>query len=502
MKQGKKGKERLVDILNPSNLQKKIDSYGYNFTIGKYLSSVLLSIAATLVFGWLFSLKWECMVVLAIVITMMLPSIILTGYKNMYEHKRFIDLSDYMEQILYSFKVHGKIVSALKDTKTLFDGKMNTAIQEAYDYIEKGRTESKDGDLYREALGKIERQYPNEHLSTIHSYLQVVEKNGGDTDGAIDLLIQEKNTWADNVLLLQEDKKRSRTHVFVAIFITMAVAATFHGVYSSMPNYNVVENPVVQVATTIYILMNIFIWQRSNKELSKSWIERERDKKAEHAVEYVKTLKEWDEKREQKKSFVMAAPFFVAIIPLLFFEKIYFGIAMLLVGIFMLNQHKLGYKVAYNVVAKEINIAFPKWLMELALLLQGNNVQNSIVLSEETAPEVLKNDIRELVVEIRKNPSSQEPYNNFLKEFQLSSVQSAMKMLYSITENGSGEMEKQVVALVERNGKLLDKAEKMENERKLASMKGLFMAPQLTVTFQVFVTMGVFMLVFLQGWKV
>lgn len=498
MKERKKKQNRLRDILNPANLQKKIDSYGYDFTMGKYLVTVLLSVVAAIVFGLLYSLEWKFIAIIAIAIILMLPNIIMSGYKNMYEHKRFLDLSDYMEQLLYSFKVNKKIVSTLRDTQTLFTGKMYNAIQEAIDYIESGKTQTGEENLYQKALKKIEEQYPNDNLKAIHSYLQVVEKNGGETDVAVDLLLMNKNIWADNILILQEEKKKTRTTVFGAIFLTMGIAAVFHWMYHSMPQFNVVSNPVVQAVTTIYILLNIWIWQKTNKELAKSWIERERDKKSERAVTYMKMIKEWDEKKERKKSLLMAAPFFVAVIPFLIFGRNYLALAALVAGVFLINQHKYGYRAAYNTVVQEINMTFPRWLMELALLLQGNNVQNAIARSEESAPEILKEEIKELVLQMREEPGAQEPYINFLKEFQLSTVQSAMKMLYAITEKGSGEVQTQVNALIERNSKLLDKAEKMENDRKLAGMKGLFMAPQLTVAFQMIVTMGVFMISFLQ----
>lgn len=488
-------KGRLIEVIKPQNLQKQIDSYGYSFSIRKYILSMLAALMIAIIFGILFSLKWNYIAVIAVVCMLFMPSIILSGYKNMYEHKRFLDLSDYMEQVLYSFKSKNKILSALRDTQTLFTGKMNEAIGKAIIYIEEGR--AKDN-LHQEALGKIEEEYPNTHLRSIHEYLQVVEKNGGESGMSIDLLLKDKNIWADNILLLQEDKKFSRTKVFVALFITMGVAAAFHWLYRSMPEqYSILSNPITQITTTIYIILNIIIFCKANKIISKSWIEREDDKKKKRAVEYFKMIDRYDEKKERKKSLYWAAPFFIAVIPLLVSDKKFFALAAVVIGIFMLNQHKMGYRTAYNMVAKEINMAFPKWLMQLALLIQGNNIQNAIMLSIPNAPEILKPELESMINKLQDNPNSEEPYIEFLSKFKLSAVQSAMKMLYSISSLGSGEVETQVNALVERNSKLLDKAEKMENERSLVGITGLFYLPQVTISFQLMVTMLLFMMAFL-----
>ena len=102
----------------------------------------------------------------------------------------------------------------------------------------------------------------------------------------------------------------------------------------------------------------------------------------------------------------------------------------------MLNQHKLGYRTAYDVIVREINQEFPGWLMNMALLLQANNVQVSISKTIPYAPAVLRPDLQKMVEGLKKEPDSIEPYMEFLSIFKLSSIQSAMKMLYAISESG------------------------------------------------------------------
>lgn len=314
----KKEKEGIFTQLNPKNLQREIDEYGYSFSIGKYMVFIAAAISSAIICGLIFSLKWYFVLLPAIVGILSLPSLILSGYKNMYEHKRFLDVSDYMEQILYSFKNTNKILHALRDTQTLYEagGKMHSTIQRAVEYIERGTEEE---DLYREAFSIIEEEYPCKRLRSIHEYLKSVEENGGDNDTTIDLLLQDKAIWADNIVLLQEDKKAARTKITMSIAVTIILALIFHAVYRSMPpQYSIIENMATQAVTSIYLALNILIFRKANKELSKSWIEREEmDEKK--ILRYYKSVTEYDEKKERKKSMRIAAPFFIAAIPILIF---------------------------------------------------------------------------------------------------------------------------------------------------------------------------------------
>lgn len=483
-------------MLNPKNLQKEIDEYGYSFSQGKYLIFITAAIAGAVICGLIFSLKWYFILAIALSGIFCIPSLILSGYKNMYEHKRFLDISDYMEQILYSFRSTNKILYALKDTQTLYEagGKMHSIIQETVSYIEGGKENS---DLYREAFSIIEREYPCKRLRSIHEYLKSVEENGGDNEGTIDLLLQDKAVWADNIVLLQEDKKNARTKIFLSIIVTVILALIFHAVYRSMPKeYSIVEHMVTQAATTVYLILDILIFRKANGEIAKSWIEREgTDEKK--ISRYYKLVTEYDEKKERKKSMRIAAPFFILSVPFLIFGKTYVSIAALVGGTLMMNQHRFGYRTAYDVIVQEINQAFPGWLMNMALLLQANNVQVSISKTIPYAPAVLKPDLEKLIDRLKENPNSPEPYLEFLNMFKLSSVQSAMKMLYAISESGTGDAQTQINVLVQRNSKLLDKAEKLQNEKSLAGMNGIFYLPQVTVSLQTMVNMLVFMLVFL-----
>ena len=492
----KKGAGVLFYLFHPGDLQKQIDSFGYSFSMGKYILFILSAIAGAAGCGTLFSLRWYYVVLLAAACVWSLPFLILDGYKQMYEHKRFLDVSDYLEQMLYSFRMSQKILSALKDTQSLFtEGRMRQVLLQAISYIEKGKYEK---DLYGEALGMIEEEYQSSRLPAVHEYLRTVEDNGGACGDAIDLLLQDKAIWTDNVMLLQEDKKSARIRVVFSLAVTMVMALVFHSVYRSMPErYSIIENPATQMSTFIYLLLNVLIFCRANKELAKSWLIREEKGEERKLAGYYRLVASYNEKAERKKSWCMGGCFFLGAALLGGMGRRYGMVISAGIGVLLLNQHKMGYRVAFDRVVREVNRVFPMWLMEMALLLQGNNVQVSIEKTIEHAPVVLKDELQKMSDSLKRKPDAIEPYLSFLGRFRLSSVLSSMKMLYAISESGSGDTQYQIQVLVERNSKLMDKSEKLSNEKSLAGINGIFYLPQITVSLQTMVHMVVFMLMFL-----
>lgn len=489
-------KESIWWMLNPKHLQKQIDEYGYYFSMGSYLLSLVISFVGVCLCGIIFSLRWYLTIAMVVVWMVLLPGMILNGYKNMYEHKKFLEAADYMEQILYSFQQEGKILAALRDTGSLFvEGRMRTSINQAIEYIENGVYEK---DLYQEALSKIEVQYPGRRISAIHNFLRLIEKNGGDYRSGIKLLLADKALWVENVLLLQEDKKRGRSRVIMALIITIILAAVFHGVYRSMPEqYSIVNHPVTQIGTTCYLILNMLIFRKANRELAGSWLERDSNSEEEKVRYYWKVVTSEKEPGAWKKSLLWAIPLGLGTIWCLWKGHVYVAVIFVVVGIFLGNQNRIAYRISYNWLVKEINLRFPQWLMEMALLLQGNNVQVAVGKTVSEAPPVLKPELEKMIRGLKDQPESIEPYMEFFKMFQLSYVQSAMKMLYAISEAGNGDSQEQIQVMVRRNEKLLDQSEKILNEKKLAGINAIGYLPQITISFQMMINMAVFMVVFL-----
>lgn len=141
-------------------------------------------------------------------------------------------------------------------------------------------------------------------------------------------------------------------------------------------------------------------------------------------------------------------------------------------------------------ILKEINQKFPYWLRGIALSLQTENVYVAIRDSLDQVPYVLKEQIEILLHNIDEDPESILPYQNFLSEFDLPEIQSASRMLYSLTNCGKDDSEAQINTLIHRNNVLMDKAEWLQNENDVAGIGALTFVPMILATFKMIMDLG------------
>ena len=79
------------------------------------------------------------------------------------------------------------------------------------------------------------------------------------------------------------------------------------------------------------------------------------------------------------------------------YQKNTIAILLLLIAIFMLRQHKLGYNVAKKSVEKGLYASISQWFMQMSLLLQHNNVHVSLAKSMKNAPVIIQKELEKLM---------------------------------------------------------------------------------------------------------
>ena len=114
---------------------------------------------------------------------------------------------------------------------------------------------------------------------------------------------------------------------------------------------------------------------------------------------------------------------------------------------------------------KEIEIAFPKWLFDLMLLMQRESVESAILHSISTAPLILQPELTKLSELILKHPGEISIFTSFLSEYNLPSVERNMRKLYALSI-GADQKEESVNFLIESNMDSLMLAEEKSYERK------------------------------------
>ncbi len=474
-------KPKLVQLMNPKNLQTEVSKYGYSFSAKKFYLSLVAAVGVAVGVGFLFKLNWYFILTILVVCLLSVPSIVLTLHKNMYESKRFHDVSLYIEQLLYSFRRKKKILTSLEDVLVSLDtdkGPMKKCVEQAIDYL---RTSNTEGDIWREALNIIEDEYSNDRLRNVHNFLIAVEKNGGDVENPVDLLLNERAMWDERTHAFQKDRDATRRNITISIIFSLVLC--FFILYilntDALSHLNIIKNTLVQISSTIAIVLNVLLYVKLVNKLSQSWLKKE-SKYSDYQIlkDYFYVIN-YDKKKELKDGVIRALILSPVFIIGLILNKNIITVLGIVLCAFCLFAPSLSYKLSKKSVIKEIEKAFPQWLMELALILQGDNVQVSITRTVSSAPVVLRPALQKLVEEFMEDPHGIAPYNHFLQEFDLPEIKSATKMLYSITTTGTGNIDEQITDLIKKQNVLMDKAEKINNEDSLAGLSTITMVPML-----------------------
>lgn len=478
-----------LSLLNPRNLEKEVHMYGYNFSWKSHVLLIICSLLGIGAIGIIFKLAPVYLVIAMAAVFIMLPVLVLDGYKKMYEQKRFSDVCEYMEQMLYAYQKDGKILSALKETREIFEpGQMQDAIDGAIAYLEAGVSRTEQG-FVREGLGIIEQLYDNTKLRTVHDTLISGEQYGGNIDKAILILLEDIELWKRRGYKLQAQKKQGHTDNIISIVVATILCAIALYVMDGMSilfpaaatDVVIMQMPIIQLSSFLFLLCMLFVLAKSFRSLTSDWLKADVHSEKMILDSYDK-VRHYDEAAEKRKSLLYAAPFLIAAIPVWLFYKKWLAVACLVIGAFMLVQHKVGYNLAKKDVNEELYATLPQWMIQMALLLQHNNVQVSIAKSIESAPVLLREELLQLNDRLAVTPDSLAAYTEFCKDFDVPETQSLMKMLHSISEAGTGDADVQISNMLHRVNEMQVMADEKRDAGIAFRMKTIFSYPVLAAT--------------------
>ncbi len=462
--------KRPGSIWNPVNLQKEVHAFGYNFYWKTYFLTILCMLSLIIAVSVFFQLQVKYIFIVIAASFGLLPVLIMNMYKRMYEQKRFSDIVDYMEQILYSFEKEHKILKALKECKdALPDGRMKQAVNDAISYIESGGKKGEEN-LYGEALGIIEKRYFCSRLHMVHELLISAEERGGEMEKSANLMIEDIEVWKRQVYGLQKNKKAYHMDCVLSIIMAAFVCGLDMYIMNSVKDMTYTGEDVsifgitaVQITSFIFMLLCLVTFYKSSKKLAEDWMEQigKSKKMLKSSYEYVMG---YDEGKERRKSLLFAIPlFFATIICYLKISKI-FGTVFFVAGCFVILQHKFSYSMSKKEVEKALYKMFSSWMMDMALLLQTNNVQVSIAKSISRSGDILQEELNMLLKRITDNPEDVKAYLKFCEKFNIPEITTCMKMLYSISVSGTGNGGEQITNLIGHVHKMQEKEAELQNE--------------------------------------
>lgn len=496
-----KGEHGLFYYLNPMHLMELVEGYGFIYSIKKILASYMIAIVAGIAISVLYKLNVIQGVVVCFMAIFATPFIIRNTFKVIYQQNRFTQVNKYIEKMLYYFETSGKILVALKDMLHLFpSGEMREALEDAIEHIE---TSSSQKDITEEALLMIEEKFPCGRLRTLHGFLLSVERNGGNSDTAIDLLLKDRNLWADRVLDTQKRKNVVKTNIVISIILTLILCLSIiylpSMIASNIALPDITSYGIVSWTAVILIGILLVLYIKGDNKLCIDWLDDDDIWDEEQAEKEYNAVVKYDSTSGFRESLIWALGAFIVSLILMLFLK---NTIMLVVGmclvVFMLNQHTIGHNLAKKKIEKAIEKAFPTWLMSVSLLMQTENVRMAIRESYYGAPSILKPALLKLIEDLDKKPDSEEPFNDFLAYFHMPEISDAMSTLYSLSNGSGGDADTEFRNIVNRILKMMDRAEEIKNDDKIAVLGIYVSAPSLIGALKLIIDMTALLFAFFE----
>ena len=146
--------------------------------------------------------------------------------------------------------------------------------------------------------------------------------------------------------------------------------------------------------------------------------------------------------------------------------------------VFKLPYQKLkGY---YKSNLHRINQMLPYYLKSLEILVQHYTVPVALNRSVETAPEIFRSGLREMIAKIEAGDSSVEPYMDFAKEYPVRDSMRMMRLLYRLGLGSQENKQEQLMMFARSVSQLQNKAREQKYKERLEKMENKTMMMLMT----------------------
>lgn len=137
-------------------------------------------------------------------------------------------------------------------------------------------------------------------------------------------------------------------------------------------------------------------------------------------------ISDFQESRYKKSSRILLL---LIVMPLIRFNSLVL-FAIILLSLYEYKKPYLKLKKLYMQELAILRYQFPIWLRQIQILLYSNNVLNSLMISLDLAPDILKNDLKIMIEDIKDSPNDLNAFAKFMAKYRVSEIDRAMKLLY------------------------------------------------------------------------
>lgn len=478
----------LIKKYSIKNIKTQINKYGYTYSTKDFLIEVLLILTTIFTIAYLSRLQLPYILTLIVITLILIPFMINAWFYQSYSIKRFEMLSDYLSNIIPIFTQKTKIRFTLGELYQICTDSMKSAIGRAIDYLD---NTNDDPNIFENSLKIIEKEFPNSRVKSVHKIMLSVESaNSVSFSSVCENMYIDIENWLKRVFTFQKELKNRRIKLLILCITTLLMNCVFVYIYVSNDYFNGFTDLLIYQLSTLFFIASILITMTLVlTKLNGEWLIEDlnysRDEK----------LKEEFINYKNGKKKLNAFDIGMFIFNVIFSVYVYinfniqFALLPLAVAFIALFSKPYKFKKIYKNLSKTLTIEFPIWLREISLTLNSFTVLNAIENSQNMASYPLRNEIKTFLDKAKKDPTSIKPYNDFLSDFDLEDARSSMKVLYAISNVGKDEIKDRVSNLIDRNQKMLDKAEKLKNDDSIGAIEAIGYLPIAFFSIEMLVSM-------------
>ena len=479
-------KNRLSQF-NIKNIKDSINKYGYEYRTRDIILQFLAIMVCIITVGVISRLEMKYIMILILLGIILTPIVILSIFKSVHSVKRFAILSDYLSNIIPIFLQKSKIRYTLSELYEISSYEMKDAIEKAIEYIDNTKN---DVDLFRNSLKIIEDKFNNSRLVSVHKLLIDVENNNSVNfkDIANDMSIDIEN-WIKRTYSFQKELKSRKTKLLILCLLILFMNSIFIALYDNNAYFiGFTANSFYQISTTFFISIIMIIATIILIKLNGNWLIEDIDRDYE---KFVKDKYDVYTNGKTNKLFyiLMSSLFLIATVFLYMKGNLFSAIVCLALSVITFINKDSRKKKSFKVLNKALLYEFPRWLRDVCLKVNDMTVVNAIESTINDVSYPLKLEINRLLNQVKKDPTSIKPYNEFLSSYKLDDACSSMKVLYSINNVSKSETRNRVSNLIVRNQELLATVEKIENDDEIVGVEAIAYIPTLFFCMQMVVSM-------------
>jgi hypothetical protein len=170
-----------------------------------------------------------------------------------------------------------------------------------------------------------------------------------------------------------------------------------------------------------------------------------------------------------RNAMVIIVGLFVFFLPKMNFV---YALIIVIVGFITFKSDYTKLKGFYKTNLHQINLMLPYFLKSLEILIQHYTVPVALSKSIDTAPEIFRPGLRDLIAKIEAGDNSVNPYMDFAHEYPVRDSMRMMRLLYRLGLGSNENKQEQLMMFSKTVSTLQNKSREQRYKERLDKMEG------------------------------